>query len=144
MKVKNDHRSKFSNLSNWNAKFFQIRSTIAGYVDYAWHFSQSETAKYFEWIIINNYLNSFRIIPSLQTSYKNMLNSVDVKFMHLRWCMSIGRFRRKRVVHFCKYSLNSRCCPSNCLLAVLVMFLANSLPISSLPKQLNLVPRFLQ
>ena len=111
-------------------------------LNYAWHFSQSETAKYFEWIIINNYLNSFTIIPGLQTRYKNMLNSADVKFMHLRWCMFIGRFRRKRVVHFCKYSPNSRCRPSNCLLAVLVMFLANSLPTSSLPKQLNLVPRF--
>ena len=73
-----------------------------------------------------------------------MLNSVDVKFMHLRWCVFIRRFRRKRVVHFCKYSPNSRCRRSNCLLAVLVMFLANSLPTSSLPKQLNLVPRFVQ
>ena len=98
-------------------------------LNYAWHFSQSETAKYFEWIIINNYLNSITMIPSLQTSYKNMLNSVDVKFMHLRWCMFIGRFRRKRVVHFCKYSPNSRCRRSNCFLAVLVMFLANSLKL---------------
>ena len=32
-------------------KFFQIWSTIADYVNYAWDFSQSETEKYFEWII---------------------------------------------------------------------------------------------
>ena len=29
-----------------------------------------------------------------------------------------------RVVQLRKYSLNSRCCPSSCLLAVLAMFLA--------------------
>ena len=34
------------------------------------------------------------------------------------------------MVQLRKYSLNSRCCPSSSLLAVLAMFLANSSPIS--------------
>ena len=56
------------------------------------------------------------------------------------------------MVQYCKYSPNSTCRPSSCLLAVLAMLLANSSPISSretsemlrhfvLSKQLNLVLR---
>ena len=35
------------------------------------------------------------------------------------------------MVQYCKYSPNSTCRPSSCLLAVLAMLLANSSPISS-------------
>ena len=35
------------------------------------------------------------------------------------------------MVQYCKYSPNSTCGPSSCLLAVLAMLLANSSPISS-------------
>ena len=55
-----------------------------------------------------------------------MLASIDVKLIFD--CMFISKFRRcKRVVQFCKYSSNSRCRPLSCILAVLAMFLANSL-----------------
>ena len=36
-----------------------------------------------------------------------MLTSIDVKFIFN--CLFIGKFRRKRVVQFCKYSPSSRC-----------------------------------
>ena len=75
---------------------------------------------------------SLKIIPSLKTS-QNRLASIDVKFIFD--CMFISKFRRyKRAVQFCKYSPNSRCRPSSCILTVLAMFLANSLLISSLQR----------
>ena len=48
---------------------------------------------------------SFKIIPSLKTWLKHA-------------------YLTFRVVQLRKYSPNSRCCPSSCLLAVLAMFLA--------------------
>ena len=60
-----------------------------------------------------------------------MLASIDVKFIFD--CMFISKCRRyKRAGQFCKYSPNSRCRPSSCILTVLAMSLANSLLISSL------------
>ena len=58
-----------------------------------------------------------------------MLTSIEVKFIFDSDGTLIGKFRSERVVQLCKYSPNSRCHPSNCLLAVLAMFLANSSPI---------------
>ena len=68
--------------------------------------------------------------------------------VHLRQCTC-------RFVQLRKYSPNSRCRPSSCLLAVLAMFLAifrlvltletsemSAIFSSSQPKQLNLVPSF--
>ena len=78
---------------------------------------------------------SCKIIPSLKTS-ENMLTSIDVKFI----CLFIGKFRRWRVVQFCKYSPNSGCRPSSFILAVLAMFLANTSPISSLQNRWNVPP----
>ena len=58
-----------------------------------------------------------------------MLISIDVKIIFN--CLFIGKFRRYRVVEDCKYSPNSGCRPSSCLLAVFAMFLANSSPFPS-------------
>ena len=49
-----------------------------------------------------------------------MLTSIDVKFIFN--CLFIGKYRRKRVVQFCKYSPNSRCRPPSCIMNVLAMF----------------------
>ena len=73
--------------------------------------------------------------------------SIHRCYVHLRQCTF-------RVVQLRKYSANSRCRPSSCILAVLAMFLAIISPKFLLlkrvkcppylfpqPKQLNLVPR---
>ena len=91
--------------------------------------------------------NSITVLLFIQNnSYKNKL-----KHACLHRC-SVYLYRDvqdiKGCLVICKYSPNSRCRPSSCLLAVLSMFLANSSPISSSrneeilyspPKQLNLV-----
>ena len=69
---------------------------------------------------------AFKIIPSLKTRFNT---SIDVKFMFDSACLSANLAGRIQVS---KYSPNSRCHPSSCLLAVLAMFLANSSPNSSL------------
>ena len=58
-----------------------------------------------------------------------MLTFINAKFIFN--CLFIGKFRRLRVIQYCKYSPNSTCRLSSCLLAVLAMFLASSSPISS-------------
>ena len=65
-----------------------------------------------------------KIIPSLKTwlKYAYLHRSIDVKF--------IFDSARLGVVQLRKYSLNSRCCPSSCLLAALAMFLAIFSPSS--------------
>ena len=62
--------------------------------------------------------------------------TIDLKFIFDSACLSAGSgdkgFTCSGLVQFCKYSPNSRCRLSSCLLAVLVMFLAtDSSPISS-------------
>ena len=66
--------------------------------------------------------------------------AIDAKFTFN--CLFIGKFRRYiyRAVQLCKYSPNSRCHLSSCILAVLAMFLANSCPISSLWNKWNVPP----
>ena len=49
-----------------------------------------------------------------------MLTSADVS--SYRYCIFIAKFRRSRAAQVCKHILNSRCCPSKCLLVVLAMF----------------------
>ena len=56
-------------------------------------------------------------------------------------CLSARLGDKRLTVQYCKYSPNSRCRPSSCLLAVLAMFLANSSPISSSWNEWN-VPSF--
>ena len=51
--------------------------------------------------------------------------------------MLISKFRSWRVVQLRKYSPNSRCRPSSCLLDDLAMFLVNSSPISSWSNEWN-------
>ena len=67
-----------------------------------------------------------------------MLTSIHVKFIFN--CLFIGKFRRKRVVQFCKYSPNSRCCPPSCIINVLAMFFVNSSLISSSRNEWNVPP----
>ena len=63
------------------------------------------------------------MLTSWPFTAKFILHSVCACFIH--------KVRRHRVVQFYKYSPNSRCRPSSCLLAVLAMFLANSSPNQS-------------
>ena len=58
-----------------------------------------------------------------------MLTFINAKFIFN--CLFIGKFKRLRLIQYCKYSPKSTCRPSSCLLAVLAVFLANSSPISS-------------
>ena len=57
-----------------------------------------------------------------------MLTSIDVKFIFDSACLLVS-LGDKGVFSSAIIPPNSRCCPSSCLLAVLAMFLANSLPI---------------
>jgi len=70
-------------------------------------------------------LTPSKIIPRLKTQLKNayLHRSIDVKFI-----FDSARFR---VVQLRKYSPNSRCRPSSCLLVVLAMFLAIISPSSN-------------
>ena len=66
-----------------------------------------------------------------------MLTSIDVKFIFNSACLSASL--GDRFVQFCKYSPNSRCRRSNCLLAVLQVW-ANSSPISFSWNEWNVPP----
>ena len=82
--------------------------------------------------------NSITVLLFIQNnSYKNKL-----KHACLHRC-SVYLYRDvqdiKGCLVICKYSPNSRCRPSSCLLAVLSMFLANSSPISSSRNEGNFV-----
>ena len=75
-----------------------------------------------EWIRPRRITPSFKIIPSLKTWLKRayLHRSIDVKFIFDSALLGLSP----------KYSPNSRCRPSNCLLTVLAMFLAIFSPSS--------------
>ena len=51
-----------------------------------------------------------------------MLTSIDVKFIFDSACLLASLGDKGLIVQLCKYSPNSRCRPSSCLLAVPALF----------------------
>ena len=63
------------------------------------------------------------IFDSVSLGFSSSANILQIADVALGVAFLLFRFKF-RFLQFCKYSPNSRCRPSSCLLAVLAMFLA--------------------